>query len=133
MVVPVATAQQLTRSFRTTLRLAMVLGVGRVARRLVLAAFAPYARRSPPGATIVLLALAGFVARLAGRRAGCGAGAAAHARSRPTTRWAHDDRRAPATSTATTAATRRSPHGDHVDYVHDGHRHAATGAHYDEH
>ena len=25
------------------------------------------------------------------------------------------------------------PHGDHVDYVHDGHRHAAHGAHYDEH
>jgi zinc transport system permease protein len=25
------------------------------------------------------------------------------------------------------------PHGDHVDYVHDGHRHAAHGAHYDDH
>ena len=25
------------------------------------------------------------------------------------------------------------PHGDHVDYVHDGHRHAAHGSHYDEH
>jgi zinc transport system permease protein len=25
------------------------------------------------------------------------------------------------------------PHGDHVDYVHDGHRHAAHGRHYDEH
>ncbi len=24
-------------------------------------------------------------------------------------------------------------HGDHVDYVHDGHRHAAHGEHYDEH
>ena len=24
-------------------------------------------------------------------------------------------------------------HGDHVDYVHDGHRHAAHGAQYDEH
>jgi len=24
-------------------------------------------------------------------------------------------------------------HGDHVDYLHDGHRHAAHGAHYDEH
>jgi zinc transport system permease protein len=24
-------------------------------------------------------------------------------------------------------------HGDHVDYVHDGHRHAAHGKHYDEH
>jgi hypothetical protein len=25
------------------------------------------------------------------------------------------------------------PHGDHVDYVHDGCRHAAHGEHYDEH
>ncbi|MDZ5078330.1 zinc transporter permease [Nesterenkonia sp. HG001] len=25
------------------------------------------------------------------------------------------------------------PHEDHVDYVHDGHRHAAHGDHYDEH
>ncbi len=24
-------------------------------------------------------------------------------------------------------------HGDHVDYLHDGHRHAVHGAHYDEH
>ena len=24
-------------------------------------------------------------------------------------------------------------HGDHVDYVHDGHRHAPHGSHYDEH
>jgi zinc transport system permease protein len=25
------------------------------------------------------------------------------------------------------------PHGDHVDYVHGGCRHAAHGEHYDEH
>jgi hypothetical protein len=24
-------------------------------------------------------------------------------------------------------------HGDHVDYVHDGHRHAAHDGHWDEH
>jgi zinc transport system permease protein len=24
-------------------------------------------------------------------------------------------------------------HGDHLDYVHDGHRHAAHEGHYDEH
>jgi zinc transport system permease protein len=24
-------------------------------------------------------------------------------------------------------------HGDHSDYVHDGHRHAPHGTHYDEH
>jgi hypothetical protein len=25
------------------------------------------------------------------------------------------------------------PHGDHVDYVHEGHRHAAHEGHWDEH
>jgi zinc transport system permease protein len=25
------------------------------------------------------------------------------------------------------------PHGDHIDYLHDGHRHAAHASHYDEH
>jgi zinc transport system permease protein len=25
------------------------------------------------------------------------------------------------------------PHDDHVDYVHDGHRHASHNGHYDEH
>jgi zinc transport system permease protein len=25
------------------------------------------------------------------------------------------------------------PHGDHVDYVHDGHLHASHDSHYDEH
>jgi hypothetical protein len=25
------------------------------------------------------------------------------------------------------------PHGDHVDYAHDGHRHAPDDDHYDEH
>jgi hypothetical protein len=25
------------------------------------------------------------------------------------------------------------PHGDHVDYVHDGHRHAAHEGHWDDH
>jgi hypothetical protein len=25
------------------------------------------------------------------------------------------------------------PHGDHLDYVHDGHRHAAHDGHWDDH
>ena len=25
------------------------------------------------------------------------------------------------------------PHGDHIDYLHDGHRHALHEGHYDEH
>src|SRR5690349_5720768 len=60
MVVPVATAQQLTRSFRTTLGAAMALGVLASVGGLVLAAFASYEARVSPGPTIVLLSLAGF-------------------------------------------------------------------------
>ncbi|WP_331715397.1 hypothetical protein [Tessaracoccus coleopterorum] len=31
------------------------------------------------------------------------------------------------------AHERTIQHGDHLDYVHDGHRHALHGDHYDEH
>ena len=91
MVVPVATAQQLTRTFRTTLGLAMVLGAVAVARRAGAAAFASYQWRVAPGPTIVLLALAGFALTwpigvlLRRRRSGC-----ARPFDPPTTRWRHD-------------------------------------------
>ena len=62
MVVPVATAQQLTRSFRTTLVAAMVLGIGASVGGLVLAAYASFSANVAPGPTIVLLSLAGFAA-----------------------------------------------------------------------
>ena len=61
MVVPVATAQQLTRSFRTTLTAAMALGVAASLGGLLVAAFAPAGANVAPGPTIVLLALGGFV------------------------------------------------------------------------
>ncbi|MBA2641165.1 MAG: metal ABC transporter permease [Nocardioidaceae bacterium] len=56
MVVPVATAQQLTRSFRTTFGLAMVLGVAASLAGVVTS----FAANTAPGPTIVLIALAGF-------------------------------------------------------------------------
>ena len=63
MVVPVATAQQLTRSFRSTLLLASALGATASVGGLVLAYYADVA----PGAATVVLALGGFlVAALAG-------------------------------------------------------------------
>jgi hypothetical protein len=37
-----------------------------------------------------------------------------------------------ATAMATTVATRPSPHADHADYVHGGHRHAAHEGLWDE-
>jgi zinc transport system permease protein len=60
MVVPVATAQQLTRSFRTTLLAAMAAGTLASVGGLVIAAFASFRVPVAPGPTIVLLALVGF-------------------------------------------------------------------------
>lgn len=62
MVVPVATSQQLTRSFRGTLALAMALGLGAALGGLLLAAYlsVDFDANLAPGPTIVLLALAGF-------------------------------------------------------------------------
>lgn len=56
MVVPVATAQQLTRTFRDTLLFSMVLGTAASVGGVLVSAQVDVA----PGATIVLLALAGF-------------------------------------------------------------------------
>ncbi|MGW4638319.1 metal ABC transporter permease [Sphaerisporangium sp. NPDC004334] len=64
MVVPVATSQQLTRGFRTTMALAMVLGVVATVGGLTSAFYASVA----PGAAIVLLALAGFILALGAGR-----------------------------------------------------------------
>ncbi len=60
MVVPVATAQQLTRSFRSTLALAMGLGLAASLGGLLLAAYLSFHATVAPGPTIVLLSLAGF-------------------------------------------------------------------------
>jgi zinc transport system permease protein len=133
MVVPVATSQQLTRGFRSTLLLAMGLGTLASLGGVVTSAYVPVA----PGATIVLLALAGFavawpIGMLVRRRQrlaipfnaevvdGFGGG---HTVVPENHQHEHgDDCGHPAV-----------PHGDHVDYVHDGHRHAPHGSHYDEH
>ncbi|GAA3706333.1 metal ABC transporter permease [Nonomuraea antimicrobica] len=61
MVIPVATSQQLTRGFRTTMGLAMVFGVLASVGGLLAST---YSAKVPPGAAIVLLALAGFVLAL---------------------------------------------------------------------
>lgn len=132
MVVPVATAQQVTRSFRTTLAAAMVLGTAASVGGLLLSAYASMHARVAPGPTIVLLALAGFVVAW------------------PTGVWLRSRRRLrqpfPVVETAAHQTIDEHPHehgddcghvavphGDHVDYVHDGHRHAPHGMHYDEH
>jgi zinc transport system permease protein len=134
MVVPVAAVQQVTRRFRTTLLAAMTVGTLAAVGGLLVSATVDVA----PGATIVLLALSGF------------------ALAWPLGMWSRRRlRMAQPFPTDTDAFPLEEPHmvvpedhghqhgpdcghlavphGDHVDYVHDGHRHAAHGSHYDEH
>lgn len=132
MVVPVATAQQVSRTFRTTLAGAMVLGTLASVGGLLLSAYASFHARVAPGPTIVLLALAGFVVAW------------------PVGVWLRSRRRLREPFPVVPASVHDEiedhphehgddcghvavPHGDHVDYVHDGHRHAPHGRHYDEH
>ncbi len=133
MVVPVATAQQVTRSFRTTIGAAMVLGTVASVGGLVLATVAStYDVNATTGPTIVLLALAGYVvawpvgvwlrhrARL---RAPFPSGGVTEHEPAPE----HEHEHGPGCGHLAV------PHDDHVDYVHDGHRHAEHAGHYDEH
>ncbi|WP_323794373.1 metal ABC transporter permease [Nocardioides sp.] len=131
MVVPVATSQQLTRSFRTTLLAAMALGTVASVGGLVLAALAPSGVNVAPGPMIVLLALGGFVITWP-------VGVWLRRRTRLQAPFAddlpdehtvseHDHDHGPGCGHVAV------PHDDHVDYVHNGHRHAPHGGHYDEH
>ena len=125
MVVPVATAQQLTRSFRTTFVAACGLGVLACLAGIVTSYYVDVA----PGATIVVLALGGFglaavLGALVRRRRGHSA-ADDHHHHEGAGEHDHEhgqDCGHPAVE-----------HDDHVDYVHDGHLHAAHGDHWDEH
>jgi zinc transport system permease protein len=135
MVVPVATATQLTRSFRSTLAWAMALGLGASVGGLLLAAQLSFTADVAPGPTIVLLALAGYVATWP---------LGVWLRRRQLLRQPFEDP-VPRQSEQHDVSEQHPhehgsdcghlavPHGDHVDYVHDGHRHAPHGQHYDEH
>ncbi|MFF9196075.1 metal ABC transporter permease [Streptomyces sp. NPDC014779] len=95
MVIPVAAAQQLSRSFRTTFALAVLIGTGVTLSGTITS----YYQDVPPGATIVLLAIGLFVALallaapLARRRAKAAEQAIADcdARCVPATRRPSDD------------------------------------------
>jgi zinc transport system permease protein len=132
MVVPVATAQQVTRSFRSTLGLAMGLGLLASVGGLVLSAYASYHARVAPGPTIVLLSLAGFVLAWP-------IGAWLRHRKRltmpfdPIDPGQHEVISSHPHVHGEDCGHVAVQHGDHVDYVHDGHRHAFHGEHYDEH
>lgn len=118
MILPNATAQLLGRSFASSVRWAVVVGVVCSVAGVVASFYAG----TPSGGTIVLLAIAVFVV----------AAAAVAIRSRYA---AHRHRRAERHDHehGTGCGHPVVEHGDHLDYVHDGHRHAAHQGHYDEH
>ena len=118
MIVPNATAQLVAQSFRSAIRIAVIIGlvcsVGGVATS--------YYADTPPGGTIVLLAIALFLAassysavrgRIVGKR---------HLEAE-----LHEHEHGP------DCGHPAIEHDDHVDYLHDGHRHAPHLGHYDEH
>ncbi len=127
MVIPVATSQNLFKGFRAGLYGAMAIGVV-VA---ISGVFGSFYADVPPGAFIVVLAIAAFAV------------------SWPISSWRH--RLKPLASVDAVEPLPHEPtpahehvhgpgcghrvveHGDHVDYVHDGHRHVAHADHYDEH
>ncbi|MFN8076133.1 MAG: metal ABC transporter permease [Kineosporiaceae bacterium] len=123
MILPNAVAQLLAGSFRASLALAVTVGlvvsVGGTA--------GSYYLDTPPGGTIVLLAVAVFLlAALLGSLGG-----RVHGRRRQPVRL--DDPEHAGHEHGPDCGHPVVPHGDHVDYLHDGHRHAAHGAHYDHH
>ncbi|MEO7587648.1 MAG: metal ABC transporter permease [Arachnia sp.] len=130
MVIPVATSQQLFIGFKGAFFGAM--GVGVLAA--LLGTVGSFYIDSATGATIVvasigLLAVSWLIAGPLRRRRNFipyvedhPHGAQEHERAEN-----HDD------AHAHEAGVKVIQHGDHVDYVHDGHRHAVHGDHYDEH
>lgn len=118
MIVPNAAAQQVARSFRAALAYAVLVGLGSAVGGVLVSYYAD----TPSGGTIVCLAIGVFVvvavARALVERA--------H-RGRHSEAEVHPHEHGPG------CGHDALPHGDHVDYLHDGHRHAPHEGHYDEH
>ncbi|MEJ7832746.1 MAG: metal ABC transporter permease [Nocardioides sp.] len=134
MVVPVAASQQLAKSFRATICGAVGVGAAAAAGGLAVSAYLSleYDLSVAPGPAIVLLALGCFVATWpAGawlrRRARLHAPFPSDASPEHQVTDEHPHQHGPACGHLAVQ------HGDHVDYVHDGHRHAVHEKHYDEH
>jgi zinc transport system permease protein len=129
MIIPVATSQQFARGFRATMLGAMGAGVLAALLGVTTSAFVDV----PPGATIVLVALLGFAVTAP-------VGTMVQRRRRARVPYPVEE---PASHEEVGEPHRHQhgpgcghvgiEHGDHVDYIHDGHRHAVHGGHYDEH
>jgi zinc transport system permease protein len=132
MVVPVAAARNLVRGFTAGLICAVVIGVVTA----VGGAVGSFYANAAPGAFIVLLAIVVFMlswplSYLLRRR-----------RTAAVLPESVDDDELPAPHTVTESHPHRHApgcghpalqHGDHTDFIHEGHRHAAHADHYDEH
>ncbi|MFL6160395.1 MAG: metal ABC transporter permease [Marmoricola sp.] len=129
LVIPVATAQQFARGFRSTMLSAMVAGLLASVVGVTISAFVTV----PPGATIVLVALAGFTVTapvgvvLQRRRLARVPYEMPEPPEQNKVEEPHRHAHGPG------CGHLAIEHGDHVDYIHDGHRHAVHGGHYDEH
>ncbi len=132
MIIPVATAQQFSRGFKATMLGAMLAGTVAAIGGVSVSAFADV----PPGATIVLVSLGGFAVTaplglMVQRRRRAQMPFPVQALSPVTDAHGVDEphRHEHGPGCGHPAVE----HGDHVDYIHDGHRHAPHGGHYDEH
>lgn len=118
MIVPNAAAQQLVRGFRSTVAAAMMIGLGASLGGVVLS----YQLNTPSGGTIVLLTIAVFLVAVvvsAGRNR-----AKVRRQSRDDF---HPHEHGP------DCGHEAVEHDGHLDYLHDGDRHAPHGSHYDKH
>lgn len=118
MIVPNAAAQLLGASFRSTLRWAVLIGLVCAVAGVVIS----YEADTPSGGTIVVLAITVFVLASVGRAVGTSVLARRHAQAEVHLHEHGPDCGHPAMA-----------HDRHVDYLHDGHRHAPHQGHYDEH
>ncbi|MDQ6716384.1 MAG: metal ABC transporter permease [Actinomycetota bacterium] len=118
MIVPNAAAQLVSHSFRSAMRWAMLIGLVSAVGGVVVS----YSADTPSGGTIVLLAIGFFLLAAAVSATRSRVAARRHALAE---RHHHEH--------GADCGHPAVPHGDHVDYLHDGHRHAPHEGHYDEH
>ncbi|MEP7034266.1 MAG: iron chelate uptake ABC transporter family permease subunit [Dermatophilaceae bacterium] len=118
MILPNAASQLVAGSFRSAIRIAVVIGAVCAVGGVTTSFYADTAS----GATIVLLAIAVFLATAAYSALQARIGGRRHLEAER-----HEHEHGPG------CGHPAIEHDHHVDYLHDGHRHAPHQGHYDEH